>query len=90
MSWYDEQKEKVFDNRRVLKQYCQDDVSLATSKSDFKARFHEITNNEVFLETLTIASACNKVLRKKILKAETVGLIPAECCSANKRYSEKP
>jgi len=34
-SSYDEQKDKVFDTRRVLQQYCQDDVSLATSESDY-------------------------------------------------------
>jgi hypothetical protein len=28
MSWYDRQKEKVFDNRRVLEQYSQDDVTV--------------------------------------------------------------
>ena len=27
-SWYDAQKNKVFDNRRVLEQYCQDDVTV--------------------------------------------------------------
>jgi hypothetical protein len=36
----------------------------------------EIGNIEVFLEALKIASACNKVLRKKFLKPETIGLIP--------------
>ena len=28
MAWYDEQKVKVFDNRHVLEQYCQDDVTV--------------------------------------------------------------
>jgi hypothetical protein len=28
MSWYDEQKVKVFDNRHVLEQYCHDDVTV--------------------------------------------------------------
>jgi len=26
VSWYDVQKHTVFDNRRVLEEYCQDDV----------------------------------------------------------------
>jgi hypothetical protein len=43
----------------------------------------------VFLESVTIASACNKVLRKKFLKPETVGLIPPGGYSANQRYSKK-
>jgi len=84
MSWYDEQKNKVFDNRRVLQQYCQDDVTVAT-REIFRRDFIEIGNIEVFLEALTMASACKKVLRKKFLKPETVGLIPAGVYSANNR-----
>jgi hypothetical protein len=37
----------------------------------------EIGNIDVFLEAITIASACNKVLRKKFVKTSTIGLIPA-------------
>ena len=32
----------------------------------------------MFLESLTIASACNKVLRLKILKPNTIGLFPTD------------
>jgi len=39
-SWYDTQKDKVFDNRRVWEEYCQDDVSLASSLSDISPRFN--------------------------------------------------
>jgi len=31
---------------------------------------------KVFPEAITIASACNKMLRKRFLKPETIGLIP--------------
>ena len=79
MAWYNEQKVKVFDNRHVLEQYCQDDVTvLRQACRVFRREFLEIGNIEVFLEALTIASACNKVLRKKFLKPETIGLIPPE------------
>jgi hypothetical protein len=44
----------------------------------------EIGNIEVFLEAVTIASACNKVLRKKFLKPDTIALIPAGGYTANK------
>jgi hypothetical protein len=57
--------------------------------SDFQARFLEIGYIEVFLEAVTIASACNEVLRKKFLKPETIGLISAGGYSANNRYSKK-
>jgi hypothetical protein len=28
LSWYDERKDEVFHNRRVLEEYCQDDVTV--------------------------------------------------------------
>jgi hypothetical protein len=90
MFWYDEQKDIVFDNCRVLEQYCQDDVTVLRQACQiFRCDFMEIGNIEVFLEALTIASACNKVLRKKFLKPETIGLLPPGCYSTNNRYSKK-
>ena len=55
----------------------------------FRRDFLEIGDIEVFLEALTIASACNMSLRKKFLKPETNGLIPTGGYSANRRYSKK-
>jgi len=90
MAWYNEQKVKVFDNRRVLEQYCQDDVTvLRQTCRVFRHEFLEIGNIEVLLEALTNASACNKVLRTKFLKPETIVLIPPGGYSANRRYSKK-
>jgi hypothetical protein len=89
MSWYAEQKDKVFDCRRVLEEYCQDDVTVFRQACQiFRKDFMEIGNIDLFLESVTIASACNKVLRKKFLKPETIGLIPAGGYSANNRYSK--
>jgi hypothetical protein len=45
--------------------------------------FLEIGIIDVFLESVTIASACNKVLRKKFFKPETIGLIPLGGYTAN-------
>ena len=90
MALYDVQKVKVFDNRHVFEQYCQDDVTVLRQACRlFRREFLEIENIEVFLEALTIASACNKVLRKKCLKTETIGFIPPGGYSANRRYSKK-
>jgi len=90
MAWYNEQKVKVFDNRRMLEQYCQGNLTvLRQACRVFRREFLEIGNIEVFLEALAIASACNKVLRKKILKPETKGLILPGVYSANRRYSKK-
>jgi len=90
LSWYNEQKDIVFDNRRVLEQYCQDDVTVLRQACQiFRRDFIEIGNIEVFLEGVTIVSTCNKVLRKKFLKSETIGLLPPGGYSANNRYSKK-
>jgi len=35
ITWYNDQKNKVFDNKVVLEKYCQDDVSHVTSVPDF-------------------------------------------------------
>ena len=68
MTWYDDQKNKVFNNRLVLEKYCQDDVTVLRQACQiFKREFIEIGNIEVFVESFTIASACNKVLRKNFL-----------------------
>jgi len=74
--------------RSLITDACSNSIAKMTSvlrqaSQIFKSDFIEIGNIEVLLETLTIASACNKVLRKKFLNQETVGLIPAGVCSAN-------
>jgi len=90
LALYNKEKVKVFDNRHVLEQYGQDDVTvLRQACRVFRREFLAIGNIEVFLEALTIASACNKVLRKNFLKADTIGLIPPGGYSANRRYSKK-
>ena len=76
-TWYDEHKHRIFDNRRVLEEYCQDDGTvLREALTIFRRNFLEIVNIEVFLEAYTIASACKKVLRKKFLKPYKIELIP--------------
>jgi hypothetical protein len=90
MSWYDTQKDKVFDNRRVLEEYCQDEVTVLRQACQiFRRDFLEIGHVHEFLESCTIASACNKVLRKRFLKPETIGFIPTGGYSCNQNYSRK-
>ena len=51
MAWYDMQKNKVFDNRHVLLQYCQDDVAvLRQARQMFRRDFIDVGNVDVFLE----------------------------------------
>jgi hypothetical protein len=67
LSWYETvAKTEVFDNRRILENYCQADVAVFREVCQtFRKHFLEIGNVEVFLESMTIASACNKDFRKK-------------------------
>jgi hypothetical protein len=54
LSWYNKQKDKVFDCRRVLEEYCQDDVTvLRQACRIFRRDFMEIGNIDVFLEAVT-------------------------------------
>jgi hypothetical protein len=79
LSWYNEQKDKVFYCRRVMNEYCQDDVTILRQAYGIIRRdLMKIGIIDVFLEAVAVASACNKVLRKKFLKPETIGLIPRE------------
>ena len=65
LAWYDCQKDRVFDNRVVLETYCQDNVIvLRQACRMFRRDFAQIGNSDVFQESISIASACKKVLRK--------------------------
>ena len=49
----------------------------------------QIGNIDVFLESVTIASACNKVMRKRFLKTNTIRLNPSDGYPGNVNYSNK-
>jgi hypothetical protein len=90
LSWYNEQKNKVFDCRRVLEEYCQEDVTvLRQACRIFRWDLMEIGNIDVFLEAVTIASACKKMLRKKFHESETIGLIPMRGYIAKKKKKKR-
>ena len=72
-------------------QYCQDDITVLRQACQlFRRDFMDEGDVDIFLESCIIASACIKVLRKRFLKPETVGLIP-NCggYSCNRNYSKK-
>ena len=88
--WYDSQRSEIFDNRHVLETYCQDDVTvLRQACRVFRREFLHIGNIDVFVEAITIASACNKFLRKRFLKADKTGPIPTGGYTCNNMYSKK-
>ena len=61
----------------MLEFYCQADITVLRKACQvFRREFIQIVNIEIFLESITIASACNKVSRKRFLKTDTIGLIP--------------
>jgi hypothetical protein len=48
LAWYVERKGRVFDNRRVLEQYCQDDVTVLRQACQmFGHHFAEIGNTDI-------------------------------------------
>jgi hypothetical protein len=54
MAWYDEQKDRVFDDRLVLEQYCQDDVTVLRQACQlFRRDVAEISNVDICQESLT-------------------------------------
>ena len=55
----------------------------------FRRELMQTGHIDVFVVSITIASACNKVLRKRFLKPDTIGLIPTGGYTFNNRYSKK-
>ena len=90
LAWYDTQRSVLFDNRRVLETYCQDEVTvLKQACRVIRREFLQVGNIDVFDRSVTIASVCNKVLRQIFLKPDTIGLIPTGGYSGKVNYSKK-
>ena len=90
LAWCSGQKFEVFDNRRVLDSYCQDVLNvLREACRVLRLEFIQVGNIDVFLESIYKASACNKLLRKRFLKPDTIGPIPPGGYTGNVYYSNK-
>jgi len=88
--WYESQRYESFDNRPVLESYVQvDGTALRQACRVFRREFMQTGHIDVFVKSIAIASACNKILRKRFLKPDTIGLIPTGGYSWNKRYCKK-
>jgi len=86
-SW---KRKEHFHNRRVLEKYCQDDVAfLRQACRVFRREFLHIGNIEIIPDSITIASASNKILRKRFLELDTIGLIPNGAYTFNNNYRKK-
>jgi hypothetical protein len=56
LAWNDGQKDAVFDTKRVLEAYCQDDVNvLREACRVLRREFVQIGNIDVFLKSVAIA-----------------------------------
>ena len=91
LAYYESQKkEPIFDNRRVLDSYCQDYVTvLRQACRMFRGEFKQIWNLEILHESIHIASASCKVLRKRFRLPDTIGIIPTGRYTCTNNYSEK-
>jgi len=90
LAWYESQKSLPFDNRHVLETYCQDDVTvLRQACRVFRREFMHIGNIDIFVEAITITSACNKVLRELFPKPDRIGLFLTGRYTANSKYRRK-
>jgi hypothetical protein len=77
-------RSEVFDNRRVMQLHCQADMTgTARGVSDF-CHFLQIGNMEMFLESMTITSACKRSFCKKFLQPDRIGIIPVESYMDNR------
>ena len=85
---YESRRFETFENKCFLATYCQDDVTVLTQACrGFRREFTDIGHIDVFVEAITIASACNKFLPKRFLKTDTIGIIPIGQNTCTNKYS---
>ena len=90
LALYETRKSRLYHNRKFHVTYCHDDVTVQRQACGvFRREFLQIGNIEVFLESLIIASACNKVLRLTFLKPDIIGLIHTGGYTCNNKYRKK-
>jgi hypothetical protein len=74
VAWYEARKSRPFHNKQVIETYCHDYVTvLRQACRVYRREFLQNGNIEVFLESLTIASACHKLLRRTICSPTLYG-----------------
>ncbi|KAK4880386.1 hypothetical protein RN001_008532 [Aquatica leii] len=79
LKWYEEQVNNnfVFDFKTEIIKYCVADVDILRKAClDFWTRFTTSNGVDPFIESCTIAGACNLVFRRNYIHANSIGLIP--------------
>ena len=74
LTCYEGQKNVVFDKHASWKRTATTMFVLRETCCVLRREIIHISKIDVFLESVTIASACNKVLRKRFLKPNTMVL----------------
>ncbi|KAK6169713.1 hypothetical protein SNE40_020708 [Patella caerulea] len=75
--WYQQHSHDVFDFRQEILAYCKSDVDvLRRCCGVFREIFLMDTGIDPFEKSLTLASACSRVLRTHYLKKDTLVVIP--------------
>lgn len=88
LAWHSQQREKTFNFQRELEDYCKSNVTILRR---CVLKFREIFMNvswginaygeqvmavDLLRKSLTIASACSLVFRKRFLQDKTLGIVP--------------
>ena len=82
--------DEVFENKRVLEAYCQYEGSvLLEACRVYRRELLQIGKIDVFLESVTITSACIMVTRNGYLKPNTRGLILSGGYTGKVNHSNK-
>lgn len=93
--WYEEHRNDPFNFQDELLRYCISDVDILLEGClKFRAMFKEISVSDEwpegidpFASAITIASACNMLIRTHFLKPNTIGCIPTHGYSSKEPQS---
>ena len=90
LKWHEDLKknEYVFDFEKEIEEHCRSDVDiLRRCYLNFRQLTEETCDLDPFKHCITIASACNRVLRQQFLEENTIGLIPPQGYQPAHKYS---
>ena len=77
LAWYSENNDKPFNFWHELVRYCRSDVDILRRCSlKFRENFMDVTQIDPFENSITIASACQRVFRSNFLENDRIGIIP--------------
>ena len=95
--WYVAEKEKVGEEwnlREELLKYCINDIDILRRCMQFRTMFMEVTKTteedpgvDPFKKPITIAAACNLVLRRNFLEPEAIAIIPPHGYNPSQNFS---